>query len=57
MREPVCALRITNGAKKLVLQAPNFHWMGICRNFPGVASISHYTPNECFVDGQFNVSS
>jgi hypothetical protein len=30
--------------------------MVVCCKFPGGASISHDTPNECFVDGQFNVS-
>jgi hypothetical protein len=31
--------------------------MGICRKSPGGTSVSHYKPNETFVEGQFNVSA
>jgi hypothetical protein len=37
------------------LQALQFQQVGICRKFPGRGSISHYGPNECFVEGEFNV--
>jgi hypothetical protein len=30
---------------------------GICRKFPGGTGISHYRPNESFVEHQFNVSA
>jgi hypothetical protein len=29
--------------------------MVVCCKVPGGASISHDTPNECFVEGQFNI--
>jgi hypothetical protein len=56
-REPVCALEISNCAENFVLLALKFQWMVVCRKLPGGASISHYTPNECFLEGQFNVSA
>jgi hypothetical protein len=30
---------------------------GCLLQIPGGTSISHDTPNECFVEGQFNVSA
>jgi hypothetical protein len=42
--------KVANGAKNLVLQALQSQQVGICRKFPGGGSISHYGPNECFVD-------
>jgi hypothetical protein len=46
--------KIANDAENLVLQALQFHWMGICREIPGGAGISHYRPNQGFVEGQLN---
>jgi hypothetical protein len=34
--------KISNGVEKLVLQALQFQEVGVCRKFPGGASISHY---------------
>jgi hypothetical protein len=31
--------------------------MVVCCKLPGGASISHDIPNECFVEGQFNVNA
>jgi hypothetical protein len=31
--------------------------MVVCCKLPGGASISHNTPNECFVDGQFHFTT
>jgi hypothetical protein len=31
--------------------------MVACRKLLGGASISHYTGNECFVEGKFNVGA
>jgi hypothetical protein len=39
-----------------VLQALKFHLMCICRKFPGGTGVSHYRPNESFMEGQFTVS-
>jgi hypothetical protein len=47
-----CApLKISDGVEKFVLQALQFQKMLISRELPGGASISHYNPNECFVEG------
>jgi hypothetical protein len=47
-REP---WKIANYAENLVLQELQFQEMVVCRKLSGGASISHYTPNECFVEG------
>jgi hypothetical protein len=49
--------KIANGAENLVLQVLQFHEMDISRKFPGWTGISHYRPNECFVECQFNGSA
>jgi hypothetical protein len=43
--------------RSFVLQALQFYWMVICRKFPDGASISHYSPNDFFVEGHFKVSA
>jgi hypothetical protein len=49
--------KMSSGAEKFVLQALQFQNMVICRELPGRASISHFTSNVCFAEGQFNVSA
>jgi hypothetical protein len=49
--------KISNGAENFVLQSLQFEYMVVCRKPPGGANISHGTPYECFVEGQFNVSA
>jgi hypothetical protein len=46
--------KIVSSAMNPVLQALQFH--DICYKFPDGARISHYKPNESFVEGQFNIS-
>jgi hypothetical protein len=54
----LCAPRkITNSAENLVLQALQFQELGVYDECPGGANISYYRFNECFMEGQFNVSS
>jgi hypothetical protein len=47
--------KFANDAENPVLQALQFHWLGISRKFPGGTGLSHYRPNESFMEGQFNV--
>jgi hypothetical protein len=44
-------------AENFVLQVLQYQQMVVGRKLPGGASISHYTPNECLMEGQFNVSA
>jgi hypothetical protein len=44
-------LTIASGAENLVLQALQFQYTSSCPKFPGGAGLSHYGPNECFVEG------
>jgi hypothetical protein len=39
------------------LEALQFQQKAVCCKLPGGASISHDAPNECFVEGQFNVNA
>jgi hypothetical protein len=49
--------KIFSGAENCILQALQFQQMVVCRELSGGASVSHDNPNECFVEGQFNVSA
>jgi hypothetical protein len=49
--------KISNAAENFVLQVLQFQQMVVCCKLPGGASISYDIPNECFVEGQFNVSA
>jgi hypothetical protein len=39
------------------LQTLQIQQIGICRKFPSETCISHYRSDECFVEGQFNVTA
>jgi hypothetical protein len=49
--------KIGSGAENLDLEVLQFQLVVICCKLPGRASISHYIPNDCFVDDQLNVSA
>jgi len=42
---------VTNDVENLVLQALQFQKIGFCCELPGWAGISHYTLNDCFMEG------
>jgi hypothetical protein len=56
-RGPVCASGDCQLCGELVLQALQLQQMSFCRKFPGGTSISHYRPNQGFMEGQFNISA
>jgi hypothetical protein len=43
--------KISNGGKNLVLQSLQFYEVDVCRKFLGRVSISHYRPNQFFMEG------
>jgi hypothetical protein len=43
--------KFANGPENLVLQATKFQQMCICHKFPGGTGLSHYGPNESFMEG------
>jgi hypothetical protein len=49
--------KIANRADNLFFQALQFEEMDVCHKFLGGTSISHYRPNESFVEVQFNVNT
>jgi hypothetical protein len=44
-------------AENIVLQELQSRKIGVFRKIPGGAGISHYGPNEYFVEGYINVSA
>jgi hypothetical protein len=46
----MCALENFQWCGEFILQALQFQQMVVCRELPGGASISHYIPNEFFVE-------
>jgi hypothetical protein len=49
--------KVSSGAENFVLQALKFQQIVVYYKIPDVASMSHATPNECFMEGQFNASA
>jgi hypothetical protein len=45
------------GVENLVLHALHLKKIRVCLKLSSMAVISHYWPNECFVEGYFNVST
>jgi hypothetical protein len=43
--------KIASGAENFILQALQFQKMAVRHRLPGGAGMSHYGPNQCFVEG------